>query len=197
MYKKEISIIFGISAATTILYEIIWARYFQLIFGSTVYTASTVFASILLGFSLGSLLFKNKSEKNQLAKIGTIQITIGIYALFIMLLFKNIESIYPLIPSSQIMKIIISLIILLPITILLGALWPLVHSYVISDITKIGKETGKIYSLNSLGSGIGAIIGGFILIPLIGFSNTSILTSSINIIIGLGVIMANKKLKKL
>lgn len=48
-------LVFSLSGAAALIYEIVWSRSLQFIFGSTIQTASAIFSAFLLGFSLGIL----------------------------------------------------------------------------------------------------------------------------------------------
>ena len=68
--RKIILMAFVLSGMTALIYEITWIRPLQFVFGSTIYTASIIFAAFMGGLALGSLIIaryvdkiKNKSLK--------------------------------------------------------------------------------------------------------------------------------------
>jgi spermidine synthase len=88
-------------------------------------------------------------------------------------------------PSLLIIKLIFSLIVVLPPTILFGAVWPFINRYYIKDLNELGSGTGNLYSANSMGSALGAFAGGFIFVPFLGFMGTSVIAALFNIVAGL------------
>ena len=50
-----IRFLFFLSGAAALMYEVVWARRLALVFGSTVYSVSTVLAALMAGLALGSL----------------------------------------------------------------------------------------------------------------------------------------------
>jgi len=122
-----------------------------------------------------------------------IEIAIGIYGILMIVILKLLNEIYILLPSSLIFRVVLSFLILLPPTFLFGAIWPLIYRYHIENTEKIGKGVGNLYSVNSLGSGLGAFAGGFILVPLIGLTKTSIFIAFLNIFIAGLIFILYKK----
>ena len=51
-----ILLLFFCSGASALIYQVLWLRKLGLVFGVTVYAASTVWASFMFGLAVGSLL---------------------------------------------------------------------------------------------------------------------------------------------
>lgn len=191
--KKLLILAFAISGFAALVYEVVWSRSLQLIFGSTVYAVSTILTTFLTGFTIGSYLFRNIADnsKNPEKLIGIIQTLLGIYGLLTIWLFKAITPIYLFLENPILEFGLLFLLLIIP-TILFGAIWPLINkSY--STTEKLGKETGILYSFNSLGSFLGSLSAGFLLIPLFGVSNTSSLISIMLVAIGATLIMKSRR----
>jgi len=199
MNKRIIPIVFGLSGMAALIYEVVWSRLLQTIFGSTVYSTSTIFAAFLLGFSIGAFLFRKIADTTNrpLFFLSLIEILIGLYGILIIFIFEIILKIYIYLPSSLIVRIILFFIVLLPPTILFGAIWPFINKYYIKDSDKIGSGTGSLYSINSIGSALGAFASGFIFVPMFGFKISSVIAGCLNIISGILLIILKRETKKL
>lgn len=83
--RKLVLLLFFVSGASALLYEIIWSRYFVSVFGVTVYATSVVLAAFMGGLALGSYFFGRSAERYQkpLRAYGYLEIAIGLYALLI------------------------------------------------------------------------------------------------------------------
>jgi spermidine synthase len=182
-------LVFGFSGATALMYEIIWSRSLQLLFGSTVYTSSTVFSAFLIGFAAGSYGLRNMADTTSrpLFFIMLIEMGIGVYGLALVGLLRLTSSLVALVPPVLALKLAICLVVLLPPTFLFGALWPFINKYYVSSIRLLGRDVGRLYSANSLGSGLGALAAGFLLIPWWGITSTSLFASFLNL--GIGVLI--------
>jgi spermidine synthase len=188
MSRKLLLTAFAVSGFTALVYEVVWARPLQLIFGSTIYAVSTILTTFFIGFALGSFLFRNVADnvKNPLKLFGLIQLGIGLYGLIILWLFKLLPGIYiPIasIPGIQFIQFaLLFTIIIVPAT-LFGATWPIMNKAYIRE-ERIGKDVGRLYAWNSFGSFLGPLAAGFLLIPLLGIMATSILVAALNLAVG-------------
>lgn len=192
-FRKLLLAAFMISGMTALIYEIVWTRPLQLIFGSTIYAVSTILTTFFIGFALGSFLFRNIADKvkNPVKLFALLELGLGLYGLIILSLFKILPLIYlPLIEISGIQFLqfaLIFLILIIPAT-LFGATWPVINKAYVR-VENLGKDTGKLYSFNSFGSFFGSLAAGFLLIPLFGIKATSIFAALLNILAGIIILV--------
>lgn len=183
--RKIILIAFALSGMSSLIYEVVWARQLQVVFGSTIYTTSTILASFLAGFALGAFISGNKadSSKNPSLAFAFLQLGTGAFGFISPLLFSALLALQAFIPLSGISSLInfaiCFAVILIPST-MLGAVWPFaMKAYALS--ADKGKDIGKAYAFNSFGSMFGALIAGFALMPLFGLKNSAMIAASLNI----------------
>lgn len=186
--------VFGLSGAAALIHELVWLRSLQFLFGSTVYTASAVLSTFLLGFSLGSWLFGAWAERGRrlLFAIGIMEILIGLYGFALYGLFQLISFSHPWIPAALWAKFALTVAVLGPPTTLLGAIWPLISQSLIPDRSRVGRGAGGLYSVNSFGSALGAFAGGFVLIPLAGLTATAAAAAAMNLFAGVLLIRGSR-----
>src|SRR3989338_2461352 len=154
MNKKILLIAFTISGTTALIYEIVWSRPLQLIFGSTIYAVSTILTTFFVGFALGSFLFRNVADntKNPEKLFSILQLGIGLYGLIILWLFKVLTPMYLSLNLPILQFLLLFIVIIMPAT-LFGATWPVINkAYIGINTTQIGKDSGKLYAFNSFGS---------------------------------------------
>lgn len=190
---------FALSGMTALIYEIVWSRPLQLIFGSTIYAVSTILTTFFIGFALGSFVFRNFADKtkNPVLLFAMIEFGIGLYGLIILYLFKILPGIYlssNQIQGTQFLQFLIIFLILIIPSSLFGASWPVVNKIYINS-EKFGRDAGKLYSFNSFGAFAGSIGAGFLLIPLLGIRTTSILVACTNIFIAVIILIFSNKQK--
>ena len=186
-HANLLSVVFGLSGATALIYEIVWSRLLQTIFGSTLYSTSIIFAAFLLGFSIGAFALRNHADtpKQPLVQLALIEIAIELYGIFITTIFSAVNTVYLSLPPNNFITLLLFFTILLPPTILFGAIWPLVNSLIIREPGTVGRSSAVLYSISSLGSALGAFASGFLLVPVFGFKTTSAIAGLINIGAGL------------
>ncbi|MBI5871499.1 fused MFS/spermidine synthase [archaeon] len=192
--KQLLLLAFALSGMTVLIYEVVWIRPLQLVFGSTIYAVSTMLTTLMIGFALGSYLFKNKADesKNPVLLFAILEFGIGLYGLIILALFSILPSIYLsllFVPGFQFIQFALCFTVLIIPATLMGAIWPVVNKAYVTETEKLGQDVGKLYSFNSLGSALGPIAAGFLLIPLFGISNTGLFAASLNLLIAFSVFM--------
>jgi len=75
----------------------------------------------------------------------------------------------------------LSFLVMLAPTTLMGATFPVVTRIATVALDEVGTDVGTVYSVNTLGSIIGSLATGFLLIPLIGVKATTLVAAGLNI----------------
>ena len=97
MFDRRIFyIIFFLSGATGLVYEVIWVRLTGLVFGNTSHAISTVLGAFMAGLALGSWKLGRMADRvaNPLRAYGLLEIGIGISAALVPLIFRGLDSVY-------------------------------------------------------------------------------------------------------
>ncbi len=188
-FSKILLLFFAFSGATCFIYEVVWLRPLQLIFGSTTYAISTMLTAFMAGFALGAFLFRNLADKIKTPALlfAVLQLGIGLYGLVILFLLKLLPIIYLAFlnfPGVQFFQFGLAFLVLIIPAILFGATWPVMNKAYVSS-TSAGKDIGKLYSFNSLGGVLGSLCAGFLLMPIFGIRITSLFAVTINLLIAL------------
>jgi spermidine synthase len=82
-FLPTLGILFFFSGVSGLIYQVLWLRNFSLVFGVTIYAASTVLACFMAGLALGSFIsgILVDRTRNPLFVYGLVEILIGISAL--------------------------------------------------------------------------------------------------------------------
>ena len=83
MRLATLLVLFFFSGACGLIYQVLWLRLLSLVFGVTVYAASTVLAAFMAGLALGSVLAGrlHRARQRPLLVFGVAEILIGVSAL--------------------------------------------------------------------------------------------------------------------
>src|SRR5436853_3793959 len=94
--KSILYVIFFLSGATGLVYEVIWVRLTGLVFGNTSHAISTVLGAFMAGLALGSWKLGQKADRisNPLRMYGLLEIGIGISAALVPFVFRALDSLY-------------------------------------------------------------------------------------------------------
>jgi len=193
MNKKLLLIAFSISGMAVLIYEIVWIRPLQLIFGSTIYAVSTMLTTFFVGFALGSYLFRNIADtsKNPALLFSFLEFGIGAYGLIFIPLLSILLPTYlylQALPLFQFSQFFLSFVVLIIPATLMGAIWPVANRAYVKE-EHLGQDVGKLYAFNSFGSFVGPIAAGFLLIPLLGITKTAIFAASLSFLAGVLVLI--------
>lgn len=201
---KLVAACFFLSGATGLIYEVLWVRMLGLVFGGTTLAVSTVLAAFMGGLALGSALAGRwgGEVKRPVRAYGLLEIGIAIYALAVPLLFTLVDNLYALIWQQfhpgffvfSLWRFLLSCLMLLVPTTLMGATLPLLSAALLRSIGPASTSLTKLYTRNLAGAIFGTIIAGFVLLPNFGVRFTIYIAAAINVIIGIISILAEKRI---
>ena len=190
--------LFFVSGISGLIYQSLWLRLLSLVFGVTVYAASTVLASFMAGLALGTLAAGRLTTRIQrpLAWFGVVELGIGVFALLTPWALDAAEQIWialqSYIPAQlwalTVARFFCSLVILLVPTMLMGATLPLVVRSSLADRALAGPWVGVLYAANTAGAITGALVAGFVLIGGIGITRSFQLAAALNALVGISAL---------
>ena len=186
-------LLFFLSGATGLIYEIMWNRKLTLIFGATVYSVTTILTVFFAGLALGAYLIGRRVDRsrNPLYLYVALEFSIGLFGFASPILFSGIERahslLYPLLGDSLFqltaLRFTLSFIALLVPTTLLGATLPVLVKLVARNDRGVAENAGRLYAVNSLGAALGTLLAAISLIPLLGVNGSLYLAGFLNVAI--------------
>lgn len=191
-------LIFTLSGFSGLIYESIWTHYLKLFLGHAAYAQALVLAIFMGGMALGSWFCSRYSGKWKNLFIGyaLAEGIIGLLALFFHSIFNGIiqisyDNIIPYLGTPLAVKIykwLLSAMLILPQSVLLGMTFPLMSAAIIRRFPqKAGRSISLLYFTNSIGAAAGVLVSGFLLIRLVGLPGTIRIAGLINICLALTV----------
>jgi spermidine synthase len=174
-------------------YQILWLRLLALVFGVTVYAASTVLAAFMTGLACGSLLAGPllKRFPRPLVVFGVAEMLIGVSAFATPIGLAVSENLYRALYGGGLQgfgaltaaRLVCSFAVLLAPTALMGITLPaLSASSTVRE--QLGARVSALYAVNTAGAVTGAVLAGFVFIGRIGIHNTFLLAAATNLVIG-------------
>ena len=207
MLSAFVAACFFLSGAAGLVYEVIWVRLIDKVFGSAPFAVATVLSVFMAGLALGSYLSGRTVDRiarrgRLLALYGAMEIGIGLCALFVPLLVRAIQPVYRMIYDRlldqfwcyQATAFAGCVLILLVPAALMGATLPVLCRFYVLRLEHIGSRTGWLYGLNTIGAALGVVLCGFVLIKTLGVSNSLLLFACINGVIGLCCVLLSRVL---
>lgn len=200
--RRLIFFAFGLSGAAALIYEVVWTRSLSTIMGSSTYALSTMLAAFMAGLSLGGWLGSRLTSKiKRLDRaFGLCELGIGLVGI---VSIPAINALTPLYISSFytfhlsfnafsfVQFIIVFMIMGIPTT-LMGFTFPVIIKLFTEGRTDIGRQSGSLYSINTLGAIAGSVSAGFLLIPLLGLQGATYTAAALNILVAISILVLSK-----
>lgn len=195
-----ITVLFFLSGAAGLVYQVLWMRHLGLFLGSDMYGVSMILGTFMGGLALGSLAGGAVGERTRrpLMLYGVAELGIGAFALVFGTLLRVFEpvlgSMYPADASApsfpyQLVRIVLASGSLLVPTTLMGATLPLILRHFVRSRSVVGERAAFFYAANTLGALTGTLIAGFLLLPYLGMSRSTALIAALNLLIGITCIV--------
>ncbi len=178
----------AVAGGLTMLYEIAWFRLLVLSIGGTVHSFSTMLAGFVAGIAAGAgvAAWLSRSPRNALALFGVCELLIGLctlvpFALFERLPFACFQIGSRLVHSPDNYGLYTSLVVVFAMllmgvpALLMGAALPLASRVRVSRLDMLGRGVGNVFSVNTVGNVVGAVLVGLVVLPALGLERTFLL----------------------
>jgi spermidine synthase len=197
-----ILLVFFISGACGLVYEVVWLKMLSLVFGVTAIATSTTLASFMAGMALGSFWFGRLTDRSRrpLLIYALLEIGIGIFAFIMPQIMAALDGLYVFIYQNvsisyfwlSIIRLLLSFLVLLIPTTLMGGTLPVISRFVTARFSQLGYRVSQLYFINTLGAVVGTFATGFFLIALLGINQSAYLAGTLNLLIAVGVLLLHK-----
>lgn len=173
-------VIFALSGAAGLIYEVVWSRQLVLVFGNTTQAVSAILTGFFGGMAVGSVVGGRLADRvrRPLRLYGLLEVLLVAVVLLTPLTFLLIHDVYrgafgTLVASPRLLALVrfaLALLALGPATILMGATLPTLTRHLARSASNLSAAFGKLYAINTIGAIVGTITAGFVLIELLGLS---------------------------
>lgn len=189
-----LTLLFFLSGACGLTYQVLWLRLLSLVFGVTVHAASTVLASFMAGLALGALLAERLARRgNPLRIFAALEAGIAASALATPALLALATGVYRALSAAfpdslallTVARFICSSAVLLVPTVLMGATLPVLSQ---SAVVRVSGESrlAALYAVNTAGALVGALATGYVFIGGLGMQRTFVLAALVNLAVAAG-----------
>jgi spermidine synthase len=200
LLTRTVLVVYGLSGALALAYEVVWTRMLGLVFPQTVYAFSIMLCAVLAGIAAGSWAispFVNR-RANWAVIFGLLEAAIGIAAVLsltalahtynVELLLRRVLGTDRLLLGGLSFMSLHAFLTIFPSAFLMGAAFPVAAKLYGDGRPDIGRRLGTIYGANVLGAIAGSLLAGMLFIPLLGSQLTVWLLGASNVLLGLAVL---------
>jgi spermidine synthase len=184
MAHRALPLLLAVSGAAGLVYEVLWARDFALVYGTTAEGAAVVLAAYFSGLALGSYLGGRNVPVRGLRRYAALEAGLAVSLSLYLLLRPGLPAasawlahVVPALLAPGSRPGLALLVLLLPTT-LLGATLPAVTA-VLSSRDDAG--AGRLYAWNTLGGAAGALIAAPLLVRGLGMRGAYVVAIAANL----------------
>ncbi len=192
----------AVSGFAALGYEVVWFRILSFSVVTDTYAFALMLGIYLLGIGGGSMIatLRLRQRKGDAftsttswLELGILEICVSILVVagFATLIWLNTQLPKPHIGdpafwSKTLRNISLqAFILILPVTLILGYIFPVLVSLYTVSIRKMGSHVGRVSAVNTLGAIIGSLSSAFVFIPLIGIQKSLLLLTGLTAAVGI------------
>ncbi len=186
--RPWIAVIFFLSGAAALIYQIAWQRALFVIYGLDAVSATIVVTAFMLGLGLGSLaggVLSRTYPDATVALFAASELGIGLFGYFSLDLFDVVAG-WTVGIGHLATGVVAFLLVVIPTT-LMGATLPLLVAHGAAHSGNVGRSVGTLYFANTLGAAAGAYLGATVLMRALGLSGTVHAAAGLNAWLGVVV----------
>jgi spermidine synthase len=192
------------TAVASFIYEIAWIRMLSLVLGSATHSFELMLSAFILGLALGALWIRSRADRltNPIRFLGIVQWVMGLLAVATLPLYvasfswmsvvietvQQNESGYRL---FQFARYFFALLIMLPATFCAGMTLPLITRVLMRGGAG-ERAIGAVYAVNTLGSILGVVLAGLLLMPVLGLKNLLIAGALVDAVLGVWLVVRSR-----
>jgi spermidine synthase len=177
-----LAVLFFVSGALGLLYEVAWFRRLQLVLGVSSFAIGAVVSAFMLGLAVGGRWAAQSAalRRAPLVAFARLELGLALYAAIFPLLADAVETLYPALfglfggwfPALSAARFVLALTLLLPPTFLMGASLPAMAEATVAPGARWAGRAGWLYALNTIGGVVGTLGAGFFLVEHLGITGT-------------------------
>jgi spermidine synthase len=182
--SRTLVLAFAASGCAAMVLEVAWTRGLALVLGSSVYAYASMLTAFLLGLAAGAgsaaIFLKRRPNSESRVALAAAFAAAGLLSFAAAHALQMLPRVFAEIyfranPSPEgwwLAQLGIALFVMFPTTYALGWVFPLVLDAVGGGRERVASAVGRVYAANTIGTIVGAVCGGFLLIPIIGIRTT-------------------------
>src|SRR5947199_143892 len=160
--------------------------------GAVVGAVTAMLVGFLLALAVGSALYAWRWGTRQPSPVafGALQAGIAVLVVPVLLMFERLPELLLAAPRWSYappfvmwIQLGLSVGVLLPVTLLIGATFPCAVAVATPGAARVGESVGRIYAANTVGAVGGAVLTGFALVPALGVHAAIVVGVVVNLLL--------------
>jgi spermidine synthase len=182
----RLAVAFFCSGFAALLCQIVWQRMLGIFAGSDTVSAALVVGAFLAGLGLGSIIGAKLADRlsPHRALVGFALAEAGVAGFALVskfFLYDFLATDLAGVVDSPVAIFALCFAGLVLPTTLMGASLPLLARAIATSLDTVAERIGALYGLNTLGAGLGALLGGWLLVGNLGFVGALVLAAGLDL----------------
>jgi spermidine synthase len=181
LQQRAVLVAIGVSGGASMLYELVWTRLLSLVLGSSAYSFSIMLLTFVAGITAGAWAVGRTFTEERDPVRWMAWAELGVAASILPLLpiydrlpyvFQSIASLVPrseaAFPAYLAVQVVMAVVLMFLPTFFIGMTLPLASRVRVDDVGRVGRRVGSVFSVNTVGTVLGAALTGLVLLPALG-----------------------------
>ncbi|MCC6547776.1 fused MFS/spermidine synthase [Candidatus Sumerlaeota bacterium] len=194
-----------LSGTAAFFLEIAWVRMMTLVLGSASNSFALMLAAFISGISIGSFILSfKKTDEAYPTILGWSLVAVGLTTLLTLFGYERLPVLLNQWLTSferteanykwfQLVSFLLCFSVMVIPTVFMGLTLPAASRIASQAVSSVGRKVGGVFAVNTIGSLAGAVVGGFVLLPLIGIRHLIEFAVAIDVILGLSILFTDAK----
>ena len=192
--RRVLLVVYCLSGCAALIYEVVWTRLLTQQIGQSVWAVSTVLAAFMAGLGGGALVggraALRRSPVQALKLYAALEGLIACCALAMPIVLPAVTAWLAFSYDDGVgggfaaARLGVTLVLLTLPAAAMGATFPVAARALPDSADRPGSMAGALYASNTAGACAGAMLAGFLLVPMLGLQRTSLCAVALNVLAG-------------
>jgi MFS family permease len=178
--------LFFASGFAALLYQIAWQRTLFGWYGVDLDSVSTIVSVFMLGLGIGAIVggwISDLLHRHRILAFSLIELAIGAFGLFSLEVIDSIGRSFA--PTSIALLVALTFGLFIVPTCAMGATLPVLVTELVERTQSVGRSTGSLYFINTLGAAFGSFASGFVLLEIGGLDLLIAVAATLNFLVSI------------
>jgi spermidine synthase len=196
---RPLLLLFVLSGAASLIYEVVWARQLVLVFGNTSQAVSAILTGFFGGLAIGGVVGGWLADRSTrpLRLYAAMELLVAIVVVITPVTFRLIgelyRGVYPAMSESPaalaLVRFVLSVLALGPATVLMGATLPTLTRFLTQGGRGLAGAFQRLYAANTIGAIVGTLLAGLVLIEILGLTGALLAGAACSLTAGLTALL--------
>ncbi len=199
-----IYLLFFLSGAAALVYQVVWVRSLTLVFGGSHLAVTVVLSIFMGGLAIGGYLVGRRVDRvaRPLRLYGLLEFGVAASALLFAGLMRIYPAVYVMLAQGRddatlyltAVRMLFAVVALIVPTVLMGGTLPVLSRFVSRQPEHLRGHLSFLYGFNTLGAVFGALLAGFFFLRIYSVTTTLYIAIATNVAIGLASLAVQRGL---